>query len=90
MLTIHMDVQIMRRSKAHIVKSATGATEYAANTLAQAIEYLESIDQREVILQAGEKRLLLKIEPANVPADDPRQLKILGVFHEKSPELPSD
>jgi len=88
-LTMEMDVQIMRRSKRHIIRSATGAIEYAANSFAEAIDYLEAIDQREVLLLAGKRRLLIQISPAFAPIEDPRQLKILGVLPEKNGELPS-
>jgi len=79
-LTMQMDVQIMRRSKRHIIRSASGAVEYVANTFEQAIQYLEAIEQHEVLLIAGEKRLLIQVSPAFGPIDDPRQLKILGVL----------
>jgi len=80
MLTIYMDIQIMRRSKRHIIKSESGATEYVANTFEQALEYLEAIDQRQVQLAAGERRLIIELTGGAGRVDDPRQLKILGVL----------
>jgi len=88
-MQIRMDHQVMRRSRRHLVLDAKGNLEYAANTFAEAIDYLESIDQRQVELLAGDRRLLIDIRGAFAPVDDPRQLKIQGVLPEKNAKLPS-